>query len=79
MKNLFLKMKWISVKDELPKPYTPVLCFVPLSRDNTNNVVGGRYCEEEGWKFQNVNGYSFFNTGIVTYWAEMPEAPHEMD
>lgn len=63
------KPHWISVEDELPKDGEKVLGYNP-------NFNAPLVCDCYAGKFG--EGWSYFDSGFITHWMPMPEAPHHI-
>lgn len=60
-------MKWISVKEKLPKKDELVIvCF------NEKSVTFGKFIEKNLWF---VHGYYWFQSTKVTHWIPLPNPP----
>lgn len=81
-------MKWISVKDRLPDPYVPVLCYIdPESlRDHDKKYrpckTSYRYDSNEGYRAlyperedsKDIN-MTWDTYDKITHWMPLPEKP----
>lgn len=63
-------MNWIDVKSCLPKPFVPVLCYIP--GEKLFPTVGEGFITKDGrWVVAFWEKYHL----KVTHWAEMPVFP----
>lgn len=66
--------EWISVKEQLPKPFISVLVFMP--GEEPHPTVHEGFISYEGiW----VSNHYVREHGEVTHWMPMPEPPKEGD
>lgn len=63
-------MKWISVKDELPDGYLPVLA---INSKGVIRMAEYAFYEEEWWKVPSIKPAKH----PITHWMPLPEPPKE--
>ena len=69
-------MKWISVKDKLPKTSGAKLVFVPLT---DKPLIQLAWYETKG--SNNLSGWQLLTQGLcnkITHWMELPEIPKDI-
>lgn len=67
-------MKWISVKDELPKPYTTVL----LGNCETGYMSLGSFLIDNWSDFTDGSVYPLTDKYSPTHWLPVPELPENL-
>ena len=70
-------MKWISVKDELPRDFQEVLFFALTNGGNTREIMTG-HRENGFWKHccMFYSSQTLNHLVKVTHWMELPDYPN---
>lgn len=69
-------MEWISVKDKMPKPFTPVLCTAGTAVVPQIWVSGINFMYDS-WKVLRSEWYDLAPIENPTHWMPLPTAPKE--
>ena len=63
--------EWISTKERLPEPYTPVIVARVYEKDKPLKIEQGMLTVNGWWKVYGTN------VKRVLYWMPLPEPPEE--